>query len=397
MSQLLPARPQIVIPAPRAPRRRVGQDLQIALAHDYLTQRGGAERVVEAMARAFPGAPVHTTLYRPDGTFPSLADLDVRVSPLNRIGALRHEHRLALPLLRSTIDRMYVDADVLLASSSGWAHGIRCTGRKVVYCHAPARWLYQTERYLGAAGAAQAGHGARDACARLAIAALGGSLRRWDRRAATSADRYVVNSTVVQQAVRSTYGIEAEVLAPPPTLQEAGATQEVPGLERPFVLCVARLLPYKNVDVVIDAVRAWGGADLVVVGSGPERDRLVARSEQDPRVHLLGRVSDAELRWLYGHSTALVAASYEDYGLTPLEAAVHGKPTVALRAGGYLDTLIDGVTGLFFPEPTSEAIARSLDQLRDMHFEPQKIRAHAASFGEDRFAARLREIVAEVA
>jgi len=366
---------------------------RIALAHDYLTQRGGAERVVEVMARAFPGAPVHTTLYDAAGTFPSIAGLDVRPSPLNRVGPLRRHHRLALPLLRTVVDRTCVDADLLLASSSGWAHAIACTGRKVVYCHAPARWLYQGERYLGDGRGADLPARVRRGLARLALQALGGGLRAWDRRAADGADRYLVNSTVVQWAVRETYGIDAEVV-PPPAVLPAAAPEPVPGLERPFLLCVARLLPYKNVDVVIDAARRVGGPDLVVVGDGPDRARLAALAAGDPRIHLLGRVGDGALRWLYEHCEALVAASYEDYGLSPLEAAAAGRPTVALRAGGYLDTVAEGTTGLFFDAPTADRLAGALDALPGWRWQPELIRKHAGSFSEERFAQRLREVVA---
>ncbi len=224
----------------------------VALAHDYATQRGGAERVALVMAQAFPGAALYTTLYEPATTYPEFAALDVRPSGIDRIGVLRRHHRAALPFLAPAVSGTApIDADVLLASSTGWAHGFRTTGRKVVYCHAPARWLYQSDRYVGG--------GARALAYRGALGALGPSLRRWDRAAAASADRYLVNSTTTAAAVRETYGIDAEVLPPPPALTPGGPETPVPGLEPGFVLCVARLLPYKNVDVVIDAVQAVPG------------------------------------------------------------------------------------------------------------------------------------------
>ena len=119
---------------------------QVAIAHDYLTQRGGAERVVLAMLRAFPGATVHTLLYDPEGTFPEFREAHVVTSPLNRLGPLRRDHRLALPLLAPSFSRLEIAADVVVCSSSGWSHGARVEGRKVVYCHTPARWLYQPDR-----------------------------------------------------------------------------------------------------------------------------------------------------------------------------------------------------------------------------------------------------------
>src|SRR4051812_17705186 len=131
-------------PSPRPRMTRTS----VAIVHDYLTQRGGAERVVLAMNRAFPDAPIYTSLYDPDGTYPEFATIDVRTAPLNRVPALCRYHRGAFPVLAPTFSAMNIDADVVVCSSSGWAHGVRTAGYKIVYCHAPARWLYQTDRYL---------------------------------------------------------------------------------------------------------------------------------------------------------------------------------------------------------------------------------------------------------
>jgi len=368
---------------------------RVALAHDYLTQRGGAERVVEVLARAFPRAPIHTTLFDPAGTFPVFGTLDIRSSPLNRIAMLRTHHRLALPVLAPTVSRMYADADVVVASSSGWAHGIRTPGRKVVYCHAPARWLYQRDRYLGADVDSGGPMSSRTRMASLALGLLGVPLRRWDLRAARSADRYLANSSATRDAIRAAYGIESEVLAPPPALLPDGPLEEVPGMAPGFLLCVARLLPYKHVDVVIRAADRLPGERVVVVGQGPERATLQALADRSGATVLLGRASDAQLRWLYANCRALVAASYEDYGLSPLEAAAFGRPTVALRAGGYLDTVAPGMNGQFFDRVDPDDLARAIEALDAVAWNEGAIRRHAAGFAEDRFAARLHEIVDE--
>lgn len=368
----------------------------VALAHDYATQRGGAERVALVMADAFPGAPLYTTLYDPAGTFPEFEPLDVRTSPIDRIGMLRRHHRLALPLLAPAVRATPIEADVVLASSTGWAHGFPTTGRKVVYCHAPARWLYQSDRYLGPArgsGSGSAPGGATRWIAAQALGLLAPALRRWDRRAAATADRYLANSTVTARAVREVYGIEAEILPPPPAMLPGGAETAVEGVEPGFLLCVARLLPYKNVDVVIEAVRRTPGARLVVVGDGPERAALEHRVRDLPRVLLAGRVDDARLRWLYRNSAALVATSYEDYGLSPLEAAAFGRPSVVLRDGGYLDTVRDGVTGEFFDAPDPDLVAEAAGRALARTWDPTVLTAHADDFAAERFVGRLHEIV----
>ena len=356
---------------------------QLAIVHDYLTQRGGAERVVLSMARAFPAASIHTSLYEPDATFAEFADLDVHTMAINRVARLRRDHRLALPLLAPSFSTTRINADVVLCSSSGWAHGVRTDGRKIVYCHAPARWLYQQDRYL-----AEAGRGTR-----LAVKALAPALRRWDRRAARSADRYLANSERTRQLIGETYGIDAEVVHPPHGVDVDGAQTPVNGIEPGYFLCVSRLLPYKNVDAVIAAFGRRPGQRLVIVGRGPDADRLHAAA--GPTVTFVDFASDDELRWLYAHARALVGASYEDFGLTPIEAAAFGTPSIVLRFGGYLETVVDGETGVFFETLDPTVIALAIDQLEPAQLSPTSIRAHAARFHEDMFATTLRRVITE--
>jgi glycosyltransferase involved in cell wall biosynthesis len=379
----------------------------VVLAHDYATQRGGAERVALLLAQVFPGSPMYTTLYDADGTFPELASVPLRTGVLDRVGVLRRHHRLALPVLAAAVDRQRVEGDVLLASSTGWAHGYRGAARTVVYCHAPARWLYQTDRYLGShAPAGSTVDRVRASAARAALATLAPWLREWDRRAAARADVYLANSTVTRDAVRAAYGIEAEVLAPPPALSPDGPERAPRALGADarggaedgdaagHLLCVARLLPYKNVDVVIEAaLRA--GRRLVVVGDGPDRSRLagLAARGRPGQVRLVGRVDDAELRWLYRHAALLVAASYEDYGLTPLEAGAFGKPVAALRAGGYLDTVVPGVNGVFFHDVTADGVAAAVESALATSWDEGTVLGHVDRFGTARFAERLRQVV----
>ncbi len=355
----------------------------VALVHDYLTQRGGAERVVLTLAEAYPAATVHTSLYDPDGTFAGFGAHRITTLPLDRIALLRAHHRLALPLLAPAFSRLTVDAEVALCSSSGWAHGCRATGRKVVYCHTPARWLYQTDRYLQGSS--------RLASAALSVASP--ALRRWDRRAAATADRYLVNSRVVRDRVADIYGLDAEVLPPPIGFGPEGEREPVDGIEPGCYLCVSRLLPYKNVDAVVEAFRRLPGERLVVVGSGPTAEQLAASAP--PNVTLVGTVGDAGLRWLYAAAAGLIAASYEDFGMTPVEAAAFGKPTAALRWGGFLDTIVEGTTGVFFDEPTPGAVAGAVGQLAATHWDAGVLAGHVRGFAVERFVARIAEIVDE--
>ncbi|MEP6651386.1 MAG: glycosyltransferase, partial [Lapillicoccus sp.] len=354
---------------------------------DYLTQRGGAERVVLAMHRAFPDATIYTTLYAPERTYPEFRNARIVTSALNDLRPLRRHHRTALPLLPLAARSMRITEDVVLASSSGWAHGFSATGRRLVYCHAPARWLYQAEAYLGSEH--------KQSLRGIALLTLTPWLKRWDKRHAVAADGHLANSRVVRDRMREAYGVEATVLPAPHAMDPSARQEPVEALDGwcDYHLVVSRLLPYKNVEAAVEAFRDLPER-LVVVGRGPLRRSLERRLPSN--VRLLSDLTDAQLRWVYAHSRALVAPSLEDYGLTPLEAAAYGRPTLALGAGGYLDTVLPGRTGLFFPTPTAAAIRAAVLDNRNRSWSAEAIRRHAEAFSEPVFRERLREAVAEL-
>lgn len=369
----------------------VGREPVVAIAHDYLTQKGGAERVVLAMHRAFPEAKIYTTLYHPEGTYPEFGGAQIVTSSLNRIPYFRRNHRAALALLAPASTGLRIPADIVLSSSSGWAHGFTTEGSMFVYCHSPARWLYLTEQYLGKAK--------KRSPMGFAVKMLAPALRRWDRRAAARADLYVANSTVVQERIKAVYGMDVDIFHPPHSVDIQGDLKAISGLQE-FVgegghyLVVSRLLPYKNVDQAIEAFR---GSDerLLIIGAGPLADQL--RAACPANVRIVSNLSDAEMRWAYSSAKAVIATSHEDFGITPLEGGAWGKPTIALRAGGYLDTIVEGTTGVFIEEPTSDCIIDAVRDFRAEDWDPQEIRDHVEKFSELRFRKRLRSDVLEMA
>jgi glycosyltransferase involved in cell wall biosynthesis len=190
--------------------------------------------------------------------------------------------------------------------------------------------------------------------------------------------------------VLDAYGIDATVIHPPIAIDTSGPREPVSGIDEGFLLVVARLLGYKNVDLIVEAARRTGHP-VVVVGDGPLRDELEAK--QVPHVRFLGRVDDATLRWCYANCAAHVAMSYEDFGLSPIEAAGFGKPTIALGAGGYLDTVIDEQTGILVRAATVDALVDSLEHFATMRFSSDAIIAHATTFSKERFADAIgREV-----
>jgi glycosyltransferase involved in cell wall biosynthesis len=377
----------------------------IAIVHDYLATMGGAERFVLSLHRAFPHAPIYTSLFEPSRTYSDFKELDIHPSAINRSSTLRSHYRLAFPFLASTFSRMHIPARVLICSSSGWAHGASTDGTKLVYCHSPARWIYKPEDYFRPptyGGLTRSNTAVRERIhtsptSKLLIRALRPRLRRWDVAAARSATRYFANSSVIAEEIHRYYQLDATVLPPPSAfgdhIEEMAVATPPPAmpLEDGFYLIVSRLERYKNIAPVIEAFAQLPQLNLVIAGSGPQAADLRRRASAN--VHFMGRVTDDELRWLYGHCEALIAPANEDYGLTPVEAAGFGKPTLALRGGGYLDTVHEGTTGLYFDDVDPVWIARVVEKHRITTFDRNAIIAHSEQYSETAFIQALRSYV----
>ena len=358
--------------------------MSVAVVHDHLVQRGGAERLLLSMIRAFPEASVHTSFYEPGATHPALAEAGVRTLPIDRLAPLRRRHRMVAPLLAPSFSRLRLDEDLVLCSSAGWSHGVQARrGAKVVYFHAPARWLYARDGFLDAAGPA----------VRLAAAATNRPLLAWDQRAARSIDGFVANSPETAARLRDAYGVDAPVVPPPVLIDPDGEQRAMPRVDPGFALVVSRLIAYKHVEAVVRAFAGRPDDRLVIVGTGPEAARI--RQLAGRNVTLLGTVDDAELRWLYAHARVLVSAAHEDFGMTPAEAGSFGTPVAVLRYGGHLDTVLEGTSGTFFDQPEPDAIREAVDRVDDTWWSTEAIEDHARSFDERAFAARLRRIAAE--
>ncbi len=346
----------------------------VAIVHDYLNQFGGAERVVLELARTWPGAPVYTSLYRKRSTFPEFAGQDIRVSPLNRAPVDAGFRSLA-PLYPFAFRSFgTLGEDVVISSSSGWAHAVRTAAhsKHIVYCHTPARWLYRLDSYLS------------HRLTRGALAPFGAPFRRWDRTAARRADVYVANCENVRRRIRATYGIEAEVIHPP---VDCDRFRPRPRGER--LLVISRLLPYKRVDLVIRAANRLG-LGLDVVGTGPCMRDL--RSIAGPDVEFHGRVPDDAMVGLLERCRALCVAAEEDFGIAPVEALAAGKPVVAYAAGGALETLEDGFTATFFDRQDDEALIDAIRRCDSLDTNPSELADAARSFSAAAFRPRFREL-----
>lgn len=346
----------------------------LALAHDYLNQRGGAERVVLEMASMWPSAPIYTSLYRSGSTFPEFQRYDVRTTPLDRLPVdQRFRTLFALyPLAFRALGTL--EHDVVISSSSGWAHGVRTRpdALHVVYCHTPARWLYATEHLAGSR-------------AQRALAPVTRILRGWDQRAAWRADLYIANSDQVRRRIEREYGIFAPVVYPP---VEVDRFRPLPRGER--LLVVSRLLAYKRVDAIVDAATR-AGIGLDVVGTGPALEDL--RRRAGPTVQFHGRLPDPEVTALMEGCRAFCLPGREDFGMTPVEANAAGKPVVAFGEGGALESLEEGVTGTFFTRHEPDHVLDAIRRCDAIDTAPQDIARLARRFSPEVFRDRLLTVL----
>jgi glycosyltransferase involved in cell wall biosynthesis len=347
----------------------------VAIVHDYLCQYGGAERVVLELSRAWPNAPIFTSLYRPESTFPEFSSREILVTPLDMVGD-EESFRTLAPLYPMAFRSLgTLDQDVVISSSSGWAHSVRTAPDTlhIVYCHTPARWLYRPEHHLDASLRTRA------------MGAIRGSLVRWDQGAARRANVYVANCENVRNRIRREYGRDAEVLHPP-----VDTDRFTPRPRGERLLVVSRLLPYKRVDLVVRAASA-ARIGLDVVGTGPSMESL--RQLAGPTVEFHGKVEDDALTELFEGCRALCLAGTEDFGITPLEAHAAGKPVVAFREGGALETVREGLSGTFFDELTVDSLLAAIRASDELESSPAEVAAVAQSFSAPAFRERARQLV----
>lgn len=359
--------------------------VRIALAHEYFAVWGGAEHVARVLHDEWPDAPLYTLFVDPRHRA-ALAGWPLRTSWLQRLPLGDGRHRLLLPLLPRAVESLAVEpADVLVSSSSAFIKGLEAPDetRHVCYCLSPTRYLWDwREQYL------------REEVPlplRPVLGPILDELREWDRLAADRVDRFLAISKTVRERIRRYYAKDAEVVYPPVEV----ASFTLGGREREdFYLLVARLVPYKNVDVAVRAFNALG-TRFKIVGEGRERGRLERMAREN--VEFLGRQPDQQMRELLAAARGVVFPSEDDFGLVCVEALASGTPVVALARGGATEIVEDGVTGVLFDAPTPEALIDAVRRAESTAFDPAALRRAALRFDIAPFRQRMREIVAEEA
>lgn len=365
--------------------------MRIALVHDYLVQYGGAERVLEAFAEIWPEAPIYTLIY--DGRSMRrlagrnfLENRQIRTSFLQKFPFSKSHHRLFSLLMPLAVEQFdFSGFDVVLSDSASFAKGVitRPDTFHICYCHTPLRYAWDDcHKYLEEYG--------WPAPVRFFAPALISYLRFWDRAAAARPDKFIANSFFVRRRIKKYYNQEAEVIHPPVATDKFASTSKAAAGN--YYLMVGRFLPYKKFDIAIEAFNKLG-YHLKIIGVGPDEKRL--RKMARPNVEFLGWLQPEErsLREYYQNAKALIFPQEEDFGLTPVEAMSAGRPVIAYRGGGALETVKNRETGLFFEEQTPDSLSKAILEFEKMNFSPPKIAAWARRFDKEIFKQKIREFV----
>ncbi len=360
--------------------------MNLALVHDWLNQLGGAEDVLETLHRAYPAAPVFTSIYDRARMPAAWRTWDIRSTWLDRLPHIHRRHQPFMPLFAWVWAHYTIPAehDVLLSNKSAFCIGAtpaNPAARHVCYCLTPTRFTYDFASYRERERIPAASIGI--------LNALNAQLRRWETRAAQRVHTFVAISREVQQRIKQHYGRESTLVYPPVDLPPMPAPAD-----DGYLLVVSRLLPYKRIDLVIDAC-AQLGHRLIIAGDGRDRARLeaLAAGYRGASITFAGRVSETKLAELLQRCSAFVFPGFEDFGIAPIRAMAYGKPVIAFAKGGALDTIVDGVTGVMFDAQRVESLIEALEKRRVVTFAPSAIREHSEKFGTGRFLSEISAIL----
>jgi glycosyltransferase involved in cell wall biosynthesis len=360
--------------------------MRVALVHDWLVGRRGGEAVLEALVSLFPDSDVFTLVHRKGSVPAAIEARPIHVSPLQRIPGVLNHYRGLLPLMPAAIGALDVRGfELVISSSHCVAKGVRVPPGTphLSYVHTPMRYMWDLfDTYFGP--------GRASLPVRLGAHLVRPGLQAWDRRTAAGPGRLVANSQYTAARIAKVWGRSADVVYPPVDVRRfaSGPLGEGKG---GYFLWLGALAPYKRLDVALAAFASLG-APLWVVGQG--QDARLLRGRLPPTVRWLGALPDEALPGLYAGARALVFPGEEDFGIAPLEAMASGRPVLALRRGGAVETVTEE-TGIFFSEPTPEALAaavRGFDAF-EREFRPEVARAQALGFGPERFAAGIHGAV----
>jgi glycosyltransferase involved in cell wall biosynthesis len=352
--------------------------LKIAIVCDWLTNQGGAEHVVWTMHEMFPSAPIYTSIYNKE-KLPQFKDADVRTSFLQKRPFAKTHHQWFLNAMPRAFEEFDLkEYDIVLSSAHSCAKGVITKPETVhmSYCHTPMRYAWdESHEYINKSpfpGFLKQWY----------IPHAIKKIRLWDRLAADRVEYFIANSKYIQKRIKKYYERDSTVIYPPVETGRFSISPEIGD----YFLAVGRLIQYKRFDLIVETFNQLG-LPLKIVGEGPEYKKL--KSIAKSNIEFLGFVSEEELPKLYSQAQALIFPQREDFGIVPVESMASGRPVIAFQEGGAKETVIDGMTGIFFEEQTIESLSNAIQQFQHTTFVPEKIRQHALQFDTARFKREM--------
>lgn len=360
--------------------------MKVALVHDFLTQVGGAERVLNILHDIFPQAPVYTLVYDKEETRGEFEHLDIRTSVIQKMPFGVKRYKWYLPLMPSAVEQFDLSSyDLVISDSSAYANGVITLPETlhICYCHSPTRYLWSDT------------HGYTDELKqpnliKQVLPFFLNRIRVWDRVAADRVDTFIANSKTVQRRISKYYRTESDLIYPPVDIDRFSVApkEEV----EDYYLIVSRLRPYKRVDLAIEAFNALG-YPLKIIGTGEEEENLKRMAK--PNIEFLGALSNEKVSYYLSRCKAFIHPQEEDFGIAALEASASGRPVIAYGSGGALETIIPGVTGEFFKQQTPYQLVDLMRSFDATKYEPAVMRSHAEKFATDRFMTELKNKIDE--
>ncbi|MCP5101544.1 MAG: glycosyltransferase family 4 protein [Chloroflexi bacterium] len=355
--------------------------MNIALLHDWLNQIGGAEDVLETFVDLYPNAPIYTSLYWKEKMPSHWQSWDIRTTFIDKLPFAHKKQQLYFPLYPYAFEQYdFRDYDVVLSNKSGFCHGV-ITGSEtmhICYCLTPTRYVWRYHQY-----AEQERIGR---IARTFLPPFLTILRQWDRLAADRVDHFIAISHEVRRRIAKVYHRDSTIIYPPVETSRFEPSSQVDD----YYLMVGRLVPYRRIDLLIEAFNKMQ-RPLLIAGSGRDRQRLEALA--GPTVKFLGYVPDSDLPDLLARCRAFMFPGEEDFGIAPLQAMAAGRPVIAYAAGGALETVIPGQTGIFFTKQTVEAIVQAVESFDPDTLDTRIIREHAERFDTAVFKQQLTTFI----
>jgi len=354
--------------------------MKVALVHDYLNQYGGAEKVLEALSEIFPDAPIYTLIYDSKIIDNILPGKEVRASFLQKIPLINRYHRFFPPLMPLAVEKLDLsDFDMVISDSAAFTKGVitRPETIHICYCHTPIRYAWDdSHKYVREFN--------MPFWAKIFVPIFMNYLRLWDREAAYRVDKFICNSNFVAKRVKKYYKRDATIIYPP-----VDTKKFFPGTKsESYFLMVGRLLVYKRFDIAIEAFNRLE-LPLKIIGTGPESGKLKKMANWN--IEFLGNVDSETLKKHYQECQALIFPQEEDFGIVALEAMACGRPVIAYRGGGALESVKENETGLFFDEQTAGSLVDAVKKFDSGKFKSRKIKNHAMKFDKNIFKKKIKE------